>query len=93
MSNIRPASGLISFLMRVMGFDGWASLWNVVYIQPWALHDQGLLRRGSKQLEQMQRDGKLTYTAKYLWWCGTRGYWNNPYEIEARQAQFEWSGP
>lgn len=21
---------------------------------------------------------------RYLWWCLQRGYWNNPYEVEAR---------
>jgi hypothetical protein len=35
----------------------------------------------------MQRDGKLIYLIKYTYWLLRFGYWNNPYEVEARAAE------
>lgn len=84
---IKPATGLISFYMRLCNFQGWASYWDTVYIAQGFMQDQGLIRHESKHLEQMARDGRLVFTAKYIWWNCTRGYGNNPYENEARAAQ------
>ena len=35
----------------------------------------------------MKRDGKLRFAVQYLWWSLRYGYRNNPYEIEAREAE------
>ena len=35
---------------------------------------------------QWARDGHVGFALKYLWWLFRRGYWNNPYEVEARAA-------
>ena len=84
----RTAKGLVLAWMNLMRYDGWASLWGVLYIRPGFETDAGLVRHETKHLEQMRRDGKIWFMARYLWWWTTRGYWNNPYEIEARQAQY-----
>ena len=83
----RTASGLILLYMKACGFQGWTSLWNVVYIAPGYEQHAGLLRHERKHLEQMQRDGKLVYLVKYSYWLLRYGYWDNPYEIEARKAE------
>lgn len=83
---IKPASGLILFYMNLCGFDGWTSLWNTIYLKPEYITNEGLIRHEQAHLAQMQRDGKLVYMIKYLWWNVTKGYLNNPYEIEARNA-------
>lgn len=86
---MKPATGLILWYMNMMRFDGWASLWDTIYIRPGFEWDTGLIRHEQKHLEQMRRDGKFTYMVKYLWWWATKGYLANPYEVEARRAQFE----
>ena len=83
----RTAKGLVLAWMNLFHFDGWASFWNVLYIRPGYEWDYGLIRHETKHLEQMRRDGKLIYLVKYLWWWASRGYLNNPYEVEARAAQ------
>ena len=84
---IRTASGPILLYMKVCGFQGWTSFWNVIYMAPgYELH-QGLIRHERKHLEQMQRDGKLVYLIKYSFWLLRYGYKMNPYEVEARAAE------
>ena len=40
-----------------------------------------------KHLEQIEHDGRVLFSIKYLWWLVRYGYWLNPYEIEARKAE------
>jgi hypothetical protein len=83
----RTASGLILAYMKACGFHGWTSLWGVIYMAPGYEEHAALLRHERKHLEQMQRDGKLMYMIKYSYWMVRYGYLDNPYEIEARQAE------
>lgn len=82
------ASGPILWYMTLMGFDGWASLWRKAYFRPGCENDKGLIAHELQHLEQMRRDGKLTYMVKYLYWMLLKGA-GNPYEVEARKAQLE----
>ena len=38
-------------------------------------------------IEQVKRDGRLKFIVKYLFYNIKYGYKNNPYEIEAREAE------
>lgn len=82
---VRVAKGLILQYMRICGFDGFASYWGVIYVRQGFQQDQALLRHEQQHLIQMQRDGKLWFTIKYLYWLCLYGYYNNPYEVEARE--------
>lgn len=84
---IKTANGLILLYMKACGFQGWTSLWGVIYMAPGYETHEALLRHERKHLEQMQRDGKLMYMVKYTYWLIRYGYLANPYEIEARQAE------
>lgn len=84
---IRTATGLIAWYMRAFGFAGWASFWRVIYVLPGHENDQRLLRHEAKHLEQIERDGRVVFSIKYLWWLVRYGYWRNPYEVEARAAE------
>lgn len=84
---IRPATGLIALYLRLCGFKGWASFWRVVYLHPEHMVNQGLIRHELKHLEQIERDGRFVFSAKYLYWLCRYGYVNNPYEVEARKAE------
>jgi hypothetical protein len=84
---LREASGPILWYMRLCGFKGWASFWETIYVVPGHLTDRRLVRHELCHLEQIERDGRLVFTVKYLWWLLLLGYWNNPYEIAAREAE------
>ena len=53
---IRTASGPILLYMKACGFQGWTSLWGVIYMAPGHELHEALIRHESKHLEQMQRD-------------------------------------
>lgn len=81
---IRTAKGPIKWFLKLSGFKGITSLWNVVYILEGYEGNADLLRHEGVHLEQMKRDGKFKFVCKYLWYTLRYGYWNNPYEKEAR---------
>ena len=81
------ATGLIALYMRACGFRGWASFWGAIYVLPGSERDERLLRHERKHLEQIERDGRLTFSIKYLYWLYRYGYKNCPYEVEARAAE------
>ena len=81
------ATGLIAAYMRACKFDGWASFWNAIYVMPGYGSDERLLRHERKHLKQIERDGRILFSVKYLWWLCRYGYYMNPYEIEARAAE------
>lgn len=84
---VRTSTGLIAWYMRACGFAGWASFWRVIYVLPGHEHDERLLRHERKHLEQIERDGRLLFTVKYLWWLCRYGYLMSPYAVEARVAE------
>ena len=87
MTHIKTARGLIYVYMKACGFKGWASFWHTIYVMPGYENVHWLIRHETKHLEQIERDGRLLFAAQYLWWLARYGYWNNPYEIEARAAE------
>jgi len=42
-----------------------------------------------KHLEQIARDGRIKFAFTYLYWLLKCGYKLNPYEIEARAAEWQ----
>ena len=86
---VSTATGLIAAYMRACKFTGWVSFWRVIYVLPGFENDQRLLRHERKHLEQIKRDGRLKFALKYSWWTIRHGYWMNPYEVEARAAEWK----
>lgn len=84
---VRPATGLLACLVRRVGFLGWTSFWNTVYVLPGHEGNERLLRHERCHLQQIERDGRLKFSVRYLYWLARHGYWNNPYEVEARAAE------
>lgn len=64
--------------------QAWASFWRVIYVLP---GNERLLRHECKHMEQIERDGRLLFALKYSCWTLQHGYYMNPYEIEAREAE------
>jgi len=84
---LRDAPPLIAWFMKLFGFKGWASFWRTAYFLPGYLDNRGLVMHELKHLEQIERDGRGVFAVKYLYWLVRYGYENNPYELEAREAQ------
>jgi len=82
------ASGLILWYMKAFGFFGWTSFWNTIYyIDNKAMNNKKLQRHELKHIKQINRDGRLLFTFKYLCYSIRYGYIKNPYEVEAREAE------
>ena len=66
---------------------------NTIYLHGMSHHDltsnQRMLRHELKHVEQYKRLGLLRFLALYLWYWLRVGYYHNPLEIEARQAETE----
>lgn len=81
------ATGIVLWYMNLFRFKGVTTFWKQIYVVKGYENDARLLRHERKHLEQMERDGWLKFHLKYTFWLIRFGYWNNPYEIEARQAE------
>ena len=51
------------------------------------LSSKTLVKHELKHVEQYQHNGYFGFLIKYLWECMRHGYYNNRFEIEARQAE------
>jgi len=81
---------LIRKYMSFFGYRGLTTYWNTIYyVNAFDMNDEKLRKHELKHIEQMQRDGKIKHFFKYNYYWITKGYENNPYEIEAREAEDE----
>jgi hypothetical protein len=85
--DIRTARGPILAFMRWRDFQGLATTWDVIYLAPGFKNNQPLINHELCHLAQMNRDGKFKWILKYYGQLIRYGYWNAPYEVEARQAE------
>lgn len=83
---IKEAEHLVLLWMRWTGYRGIAMPW-AVYIHPDRMWDAHLIRHELKHIEQMQNEGYIRFFTKYLWYSARYGYFDNPYEVEAREAE------
>jgi hypothetical protein len=61
--------------------------WRRVYVLEEHRHDLTMIRHELVHLEQIDRDGPLLFSLKYLYWLARHGYRRNPYEIEAYERE------
>jgi hypothetical protein len=51
------------------------------------LKDERWVKHELCHLKQFQQNGFIPFLAKYLWESIKKGYYNNKYEVEAREAE------
>ena len=68
------------------GYQGYMTLFGTVYIKEGFKDNQMLLAHEQAHVVQFEKQGALRFNVMYLYYQLTVGYWDNPYEIEARQA-------
>lgn len=84
---LRTASGPLKWYLQALGFKGWASFWETIYVLPGWEHNRALIRHELCHLEQIRREGRLRFAVGYLWELVRRGYLANKYEVQARAAE------
>jgi hypothetical protein len=84
-ARIIEARGIWKLLLGITGCAAFAAPWRIVYVLAPYLHHEALLAHERVHLEQIDREGPVMFSVKYLWWLATKGYWNHPYELEAYQ--------
>lgn len=67
------------------GYHGYITAWGQVYIKEDYKSNQMLLKHEWRHVQQMTEDGVIIWNLKYIAYQIIYGYWNNPYEIDARK--------
>lgn len=83
--NIKPARGLIRYILRKTGFGGVTLPW-AIYLLPERMDDAALIRHERVHAEQMERMGVVRFYAAYAWQMMRYGYRDAPLEREAREG-------
>ena len=83
LTTIKIASGPWRWLLDGFGLAAITMPWRTIYVLRRHARHQGLLRHEQVHIEQIERDGPIRFSIKYLWWLIKYGYRDNPYEIEA----------
>ena len=84
---VKTAKGIIKWYMNLCGFKGWTSFWKTIYVLPGYENNEQLLKHEKCHLKQIEDDGIIIFSLVYIYWTLQYGYYNNPYEVEARQAE------
>lgn len=102
MFEIKPARYLIAEFLRFQGFYALTAPWGAIYILPEIMpvcmcrdpkgfmiidENNRLIRHERCHEAQMKREGTARFLVKYLWYKLRFGYWDNPYEVEARRVE------
>jgi hypothetical protein len=53
------------------------------------LKDERWLKHELAHIEQYQKHGHIKFLALYIWYSIKYGYYNNPFEVEARKKETE----
>jgi hypothetical protein len=83
--DVKPASGL---LLRWMRRTRWAGL-ALPPLGAWVedISSERMVRHERRHLQQAQEVGVLKWYVLYAWYTLRHGYWNNPFEVDAREAE------
>jgi len=73
--------------MKFLGYKGLTVRGKIIYFIDGYENSKKLMAHEMKHIEQQNREGWIKFFLKYNWYWVTRGYKNNPYEIEAREAE------
>ena len=84
------ATGWIKKYMEYQGFLAWTSFWSCIYYKDIeCMRNKKIQRHELKHIEQINREGDIKFSIKYLWYSFKYGYHSplHVYEEQARQAE------
>ena len=87
---IRPAGPITGRILRWTGFAGMVCPNGVAYLLPEHIDNPALRAHEQCHLDQMARDG-WRFWPRCIWYVVRYGYERSPYEIEAREAERQWT--
>ena len=70
--------------IKWFGYDA-ITFGNHVFITPEEYDNQKLLAHEQAHLDQYKREGFIKFILKYIYYHCKYGYYNNPFEVEARK--------
>lgn len=79
----RVATGPMNWFLRRYGFAAMTLPWRQVHIIFEYRDDPSVIAHEQVHLDQIDRDGPVWFTLRYLYWLARYGYRANPYEVEA----------
>lgn len=82
-----PARHPIRWFLRTFGYGGITLPPLGVFILAERINEAPLIRHEQAHWRQYERMGAVKFYVTYLWYTIRYGYWNNPMEIEAREAE------
>ena len=83
----RPASHLIRWILRTAGFGGVTLPPFGIFILAERMGNERLVRHEQAHWKQYERMGAIRFYVGYIALWLRYGYWNHPWEIEARKAE------
>ena len=87
MTKPRPARHIIRWILRTAGFGGVTLPPFGIFILAERIHSERLIRHEQAHWAQYERMGAIRFYVGYIALWLRYGYWNHPWEIEARKAE------
>jgi hypothetical protein len=84
---IKPAPHIVRWFLKTFGYGGVTIPPLGIYILAERIDENRLRRHESMHWQQYLRMGMLKFYAVYFWYNVRYGYYMNPMEIEARDAE------
>jgi len=84
---VREARHIVRWFLRTAGYAGITLPPRGIYILQARMGDMALRRHEQAHWRQYRRMGVLRFYLTYGWYTLRYGYWNNPMEVEAREAE------
>jgi hypothetical protein len=81
----RPARHVVRFFLETTGYSGICLPPFGIFILPDRLMQRSLVLHEQCHWHQAERMGLLRWAITYLWYNLRYGYYDNPFEIEARE--------
>lgn len=87
MQKYKVATGFMRwYLLLGRGIAAYTPWGTTYFINKKAMKSIKIRKHELKHAEQIRKEGIIKFGIKYAYFFVTRGYWNNPYEIECRKA-------
>jgi hypothetical protein len=86
---IKAAGPFWRFTLWALGYLAITTPWRAIYILPEHMNSQWLVRHELAHIAQYNREGWIFWPRCAWYALVAPGYWNSPYEIEAREYEDE----
>jgi hypothetical protein len=87
---IKPAGLFWGSILSTLGFAGIYTMHGTIYLLPAYMGSERLRAHELHHALQRQRDGFFAFWFLTFWYLIRFGYWQSPYEVEARAAATRW---